>query len=118
MDAVFAFHIARHLFVLGNCFLTRLQGRRKGVARMAAAAVVHAVEVSVLEDGLIGAGAPFPGFIEVQDRSTGLWLMKLESKAVHGLDKVVVHEELQSGSDLERLHFLLMLSFRQGASQG
>ena len=64
--------------------------------------VVHAVEVAVLEDGVIGAGVAFPGLSRHQDHFLRLGPMLLKAGIARDLpDHMPVHEQFPPRADVD-----------------
>ena len=98
VDPVSTLGVARGVGVFGDHLLTRFQQRLQGVSAMTAAPVVHSVEVAVLEDyGSAATGHALPGTVEDHHLSGGPRGVELEFQIAHGVDEVVVDEELQPG---------------------
>ena len=102
-DAVPALGVATHFRVLGNDLFSRKQFLPDDVVVVRAAPVVHAVDVAVPEDGDMGRCVALPGLVELKNLLPGLRLPQLQFHAVHGLDEVAVHEELQAASHVQDL---------------
>ena len=94
--------------MLGDHRLAGTHELGKGIAGMTAAAIVHAVEVAVLEDGVVERSGSLPRFVELEHGPRRPRLLKLEPHSLHGIDEVIVDEEFQVGAEVQRFHLLTM----------
>jgi hypothetical protein len=67
------------------------------------APVPHPVQVSILDDDVVGAGRSLPGTVELNDDFTWHGVVERRANAVHALDEPAVHEQLEPRPDVE--HF-------------
>jgi hypothetical protein len=67
-------------------------------------AIVHAVEVAILNDGGVPAGTPFPGFVEQEGDFLRSGVVEFEGcRPGEVLDKSGIDEQFPAGTDVDRL---------------